>query len=247
MFDEKTQQALGYYVYLLIDPRDNKPFYVGKGQNNRVFDHIQYAIDHPNDCSDKCDIIRAIGAENVKHVIAAHWLRTEAEAFRIETVIIDVLNYLEFHLTNEQSGHYASKSGIMTTDEITRLYDAQQLDTIGNDCVIININGLYTRAMGADSIYNATRGCWRMSGKRVKGINYVLSEFRGLIVEVFEVIEWYTEDRPYGQNSKKFGQTYKGYCFKGKVAPNDVRKKYINKSIAHKKVKGRANPITYSL
>lgn len=29
MFDEKTQQALGHYVYMLIDPRNNKPFYVG--------------------------------------------------------------------------------------------------------------------------------------------------------------------------------------------------------------------------
>lgn len=31
---------LGYYVYLYIDPRDNRPFYVGKGKNNRVFAHL---------------------------------------------------------------------------------------------------------------------------------------------------------------------------------------------------------------
>ena len=54
MFDEKTQQALGYYVYMLIDPSNNKPFYVGKGKNNRVFDHIEYAFKNPSDCSDKC-------------------------------------------------------------------------------------------------------------------------------------------------------------------------------------------------
>lgn len=29
-----------YYVYYLIDPRNNKIFYVGKGKNNRAFSHI---------------------------------------------------------------------------------------------------------------------------------------------------------------------------------------------------------------
>lgn len=28
-----------YYVYELIDPRDNKPFYVGKGKNDRMYKH----------------------------------------------------------------------------------------------------------------------------------------------------------------------------------------------------------------
>jgi len=29
-----------FYVYQLIDPRNNKPFYVGKGKNNRMYDHV---------------------------------------------------------------------------------------------------------------------------------------------------------------------------------------------------------------
>src|SRR5258705_13538624 len=31
---------LGYYVYLYSDPRDGKPFYVGKGQGSRVLAHL---------------------------------------------------------------------------------------------------------------------------------------------------------------------------------------------------------------
>ena len=76
-FDENTQKSLGYYVYLLVDPNDEKPFYVGKGQNNRVFDHIQDAMDNPHDNRDKFERIRAIGAENVKHYIVAHGLSQE--------------------------------------------------------------------------------------------------------------------------------------------------------------------------
>ena len=100
MFDERTQQALGYYVYMLIDPLSNKPFYVGKGVNNRVFDHIKYAIDNPNVSTEKCDTIRQIGAENVKHVIVTHGLATEEEAYRIESVVIDVLNYSGIQFEN---------------------------------------------------------------------------------------------------------------------------------------------------
>ena len=30
-FSDKVKQKLGYYVYALADPRDNKIFYIGKG------------------------------------------------------------------------------------------------------------------------------------------------------------------------------------------------------------------------
>lgn len=30
-----------YYVYALIDPRTDMPFYVGKGKNNRMFNHLK--------------------------------------------------------------------------------------------------------------------------------------------------------------------------------------------------------------
>lgn len=30
-----------YYVYCLVDPRNNQTFYIGKGKGNRIFAHRQ--------------------------------------------------------------------------------------------------------------------------------------------------------------------------------------------------------------
>ncbi len=245
MFDIRTQQALGHYVYMLIDSRTDKPFYVGKGIGNRVFDHIRFAMNNPTVSTEKCDTIREIGAENVKHVIVTHGLTTEDEAYKIEAILIDVLNYTGLQLANEMSGQNAKLFGIMTADEIIRRYSAGRLNSINSDCVIININGQYKRAFGKDDIYKATKEIWRIAKWRLKEIKYVLSEYRGLIVEVFEVDKWYPKERPYGIKSKKAGQTYTGYGFDGHIAPDEIRRLYINKSIAHQKDKGKANPISY--
>jgi len=36
-FSNAVIEQLSYYVYLLIDPRTDKVFYVGKGAGNRIF------------------------------------------------------------------------------------------------------------------------------------------------------------------------------------------------------------------
>ena len=38
-FPSEVIKELNYYVYRLIDPRNGKTFYVGKG--NRVFTHVE--------------------------------------------------------------------------------------------------------------------------------------------------------------------------------------------------------------
>ena len=58
-FDQQTIESLAYYVYALMDPRDNRIFYIGKGKGNRIFQHAKDTLDD-NDQSLKLDIIRSI-------------------------------------------------------------------------------------------------------------------------------------------------------------------------------------------
>ncbi len=44
MFDFSTIKRLKYYVYALIDPRNNNPFHIGKGKDNRIYNHVNNAI-----------------------------------------------------------------------------------------------------------------------------------------------------------------------------------------------------------
>jgi hypothetical protein len=251
MFDEKTKQKLGYYVYFLKDPLDKLPFYVGKGKNNRVFDHLNCAIENETQ-SDKLEKIREIISRNknniIEHIIIRHGL-TENEAYLIEASIIDFLEYFSFGLKNIQGGHNSIEKGLMTSEEIIRHYNAVQLESMNDDCIIININKNYKRGIDSNGIYNATRACWSINKHKLidkRGnnlIKYVLSEYHGYIVEVFEVEKWYEEERGYGINSKHYGKIKKGMCFDGKVAPENIRNLYINKTIQKKQ--GEANVIKY--
>jgi len=249
MFDEKICQKLKYYVYLLIDPETDEPFYVGKGQNNRVFNHVKCELETEDETNKYYEIRRIKNkGQVVKHLIVRHGL-TEKSAFEIESTLIDTFKFIpkfnHFVQGNIQGGIKSIEKGLMSTDEIIRLYNAEVLNSIGEDCVIININKTYKRGAGENAIYEATKGIWDIKEKRTAKIKYVLSEYRGLIVEVFTVKEWYTKEREYNANAKKYGQTYTGYEFKGEVAETSIRNLYVNKSIAKNKKKGFSGVIIF--
>ena len=251
MFDPKTIAELKCYVYLLINPASKTPFYVGKGTGNRVFNHLQNARDGKKG-TEKLTEIQHILEQNleVEHVIVRHGLNDKT-AFNIEAALIDTFKYIPSFKTfvrgNIQGGINSIEKGLMNAEEIARKYNAEPLDSITKEFVIININSSYKRASGEDRIYLATKEIWKMKDPRKSTLKYALSEYRGQIVEVFQIEHWYAKQRGYNPGTKKYGQTYQGYGFDGQVAPDIIRDKYINKSIAHKKKHGASNPITLNL
>ena len=56
-FSQVAIDKIGYYVYLLKNPRNGQIFYIGKGNGNRVFAYANAVINNPKE-TDKLERIR---------------------------------------------------------------------------------------------------------------------------------------------------------------------------------------------
>lgn len=249
-FSQKTKEEIKAYVYALIDPRDNKIFYIGKGNTDRVFSHINEAIISPKE-NEKLETIRAIKSANlkVKHFIIRHGL-TDGEAIILESVLIDFLTFKDFadvaKITNIASGHNSFDHGIKTVEECEVLYNCEALNTkeIRHNILVININNTFDHkkrkrngppVYDRPNIYEATRGWWVLDSKRAKNVDYVLAEYKGIIRAVFQPEIWLQDIENRG--TKRWG-------FEGsEVSDLEICKLYLNKEVP--KIRGMANPIRY--
>lgn len=100
-----------YYVYELIDPRNNEPFYVGKGHGSRIYAHVYEANLEPHNWSNrlKCQRILSIIRDNytvIQNKISTGL--TEEEAFVFEADLIQKHKLLSEggKLTNIRKSHY---------------------------------------------------------------------------------------------------------------------------------------------
>jgi uncharacterized protein len=227
-FSNAVCERIGYYVYILKDPRNDTIFYVGKGKGNRIFQHVQCALDKETE-NDKYNLIREIlsSKKEVEHFILRHGLE-EKLAFEIESTIIDMLG-IE-NLTNSVKGHDTWERGLKTVDEVFQHYDAKAI-TFEEPCIIININRLYTRGISAQKLYDSTRASWIVGIKRERA-KYAIASYRGLVREVYEIEKW----QPNGVR----------WEFIGKVAVDEIRDKYLNQSLENYIKKGGQNPIRYT-
>lgn len=231
-FPKSVIEKLGYYVYLLIDPKTNKVFYVGKGTGNRIFAHINTAISSPLE-SDKLAKIRLIHSKGleVKHMIIRHGL-TENEAFEVEASLIDFIDIRK--LSNKVLGHYSDIRGLMSIPEIIAQYNAPHIE-IAEPGILITVNRLFRRNMNDAEIYEITRGNWVVGERRNKA-KYAFTVFNGVVRQVYEIQEWF----PIKARSKD-AKTQDRWRFTGIVA-NDLQD-YVGGCV--EKYIGAQNPIRY--
>jgi len=227
-FSNAVCERIGYYVYILKDPRNDTIFYVGKGKGNRLFQHVQCALENATD-NDKYNLIREIynDGKEVEHFILRHGLE-EKLSLEIESTIIDLLG-IE-NLTNSVKGHDTWERGLKTVDEVFQHYDAKVV-TFDEPCIIININRLYTRGISAQKLYDSTRASWIVGTKRDRA-KFAIAPYRGLVREVYEIEKW----QPNGDR----------WEFIGKIAEDEIRDKYLNQSLENYIKKGGQNPIRYT-
>lgn len=188
-FSQATMDALGWYVYMLSDPADQHPFYIGKGTGPRAFQHAKDAkdrADHPELQSRKHARIleiQAMGRE-VSVDVLRHHLRDEHEAYEIESASIDLVGRLRPRsLLNLVSGRHSEASGLISADEAEIRYAAPLMPDPGVPVVLVSLNHSWYPGMTDEELEEWTARWWRA----VQTPPYVVGVHRTIARSVFRI------------------------------------------------------------
>ena len=243
-FSQKTIEELNYYVYVYSDPDTHKPFYVGKGKGNRVFNHLT----DDND-SEKVAYIQGLLAKGKEPVIEilVHGVDEET-AFKVEAAAIDLIG-IE-NLTNQQRGHHSSTYGKIEVSLLESRYNCEELslDDVEDDVILIRINKLYRNDMTPYELYDTTRGYWRVNLEQARRAKYALAVYYGMVLEVYQITEWFPAfstmlNQDMDETTRE--KVKDRYEFIGTVAQENIRRKYKDKSVSNIFTRGDQNPIRY--
>lgn len=231
-FSPEVCKKLNYYVYKLIDPTNGEVFYIGKGSNNRIFDHCKGALgkndQNENEFDLKNDRIKKILSSglDVLPVIVRYGLE-EDDAFIVESVLIN-----EYPgLTNAQSGH-DSDYGPVSAWQIEYLLKAEPAQMDRSMLILKTNDAWYIPHL--NDIRNARKiGTWRLNIDNAKKYNYVALVVNRLFKNIFIVSEkdWYEDDGRWG--------------FNGKTAEKDVLERYVERKIPEEMCVHSSQPVRY--
>ena len=232
-FPSEVSMQLKSYVYLNSDPRDGKPFYLGKGIGNRAFNHL-------NDESDtqkvqKIRQIRDAGFEPRIEIL--RYGLSNNQASLLEAGVIDLLGLTD--LTNEIRGQHSSSFGRVRVEDLLLKLTAKPAQ-ITHRALLITISQFYRSDMSDLELLEATRGIWKL-GKRREKAEIALAVYQGIVREVYRIISWLPAGTLiYKTRNLDDVKSSTRWEFDGKVA-EDLRKQYLHKAVG----KSGQNPIRY--
>jgi hypothetical protein len=236
-------ENLGYYVYLLIDPRNNLAFYVGKGTGGRCFSHIWEARKTSRDSTgdyEKLATIRHVeeSGREVRIEILRHGL-TEEEAFHLESAAMDLLGLTD--LANRVVGHGTHVLGRMSVDDINAQYGAKPVEFDPHHRVILIRSRRFSRGITDEDLYEETRVWWRMGRKRLRA-DYAMAVYGGVVRAVYAIDGWIEPtDEDIAAASNRVGR----HGFVGHI-DKEMEGRYLFADVtAYLPVRGGRNPIRY--
>lgn len=191
-FSKSTKERLGFYVYGLVDPRDQKIFYVGKASaNDRAFDHLQIS-EAESKKQKKIFEIRDSNSEPVVEILR-YGLASEMIAFEVEAAIIDAIG-LE-NLTNEVRGHGIERGRLLAT-EVERLHGSKPVlvSSITERYMLFFIHKTYSPTLSEQQLYDSIRQFWyEISEQERSQITHPigLGIVEGIVIRAYSIVAWH--------------------------------------------------------
>ena len=226
-------RQLGHYVYIYIDPRTGKPFYVGKGVGQRALAHLSSEVE-----DQKRQILQELESAGQKPRIdiLAHRLPDKETALRVEAAVIDLFNLDK--LANRMRGWRSIELGRWPLADLVAHYAAKPVH-IDDPVLLIRINKLYRPGMSPDELYEVTRRAWR-AGRRRETARFACAVFEGVVREVYEIGQWRIA-------LPREGEAWEGerWEFVGEIADESIRSKYRDRRVESYFTRGSQNPIIY--
>ncbi len=185
-FGQGAIDALRHYVYGLADPRISDPiqklFYIGKGKDNRAFDHLA-CINAPSNMSLKLDMIKAIQTAGLQPeiLIIQHGLN-EKEAHRLEAQLICVVD----GLTNLVGGHHAQDYWLSALEVSERHDEPIEVKDSWLPALFVSLNGSRPNnlppypeiAEDPEELKRRTIGDWTIGANRAREVKLIVGCYK---------------------------------------------------------------------
>ena len=229
----EVAEQIGFYVYLLRDPRDGQVFYVGKGQGSRVLAAVPEARADPASERTKLRRINDIRADGrqVEHLFVRTHLATEEDAFLVEQAVIDAYKATGVPITNLAGGHHSSTRGLSSVQSVVAELTARPAPGSSEPTVLFMINRFWRRDLSDDEIYAYTRGHWRVGAEVRRNARYAFGVARGLVRGVYRISSWFPS--PLANDDGRWG-------FSGEPAPEMAH--FLGTSVRRFNLDGAQNP-----
>jgi hypothetical protein len=163
---------------------------------------------------------------------------SDSQATLVEACAIDLLG--KDNLTNIQGGHETLGFARISSKDAITMLTAEPVK-VTHRSMLITINKRYNSDLSPEELYHSTRGIWKV-GQRRNNVDYAMAVYQGIVREIYSVDSWYAAGTTdYGDRDISEYQGTGRWEFIGSVAPDDICKLYIGKSVG----KGGQNPIRY--
>ncbi|MGY1810169.1 LEM-3-like GIY-YIG domain-containing protein [Blastococcus sp. SYSU D00669] len=246
-FSSIVEERIGWYVYLLRDPRDDEVFYIGKGRGSRAFQHAKQAAD-----DDDTEATRQAKLERLRDITAAgctvrveilrHNIATESAAFDIEAAAIDLFRATGRQLTNIMGGHHSGTRGWGAADVVASIYDAEPAPDIDVPLLLVKVPRLWQPSRSAGELYEVTRGWWALGEKKGPRARFAATVSKGVIRAAYRIESW-RERVPGDRDWQRDVGKKPRLGFIGAPAPE--LEQLLNRSVKHLFKPGQASPVTY--